>query len=80
MTEYLRNNAKTDPLSIRIYWRHHEQIEHIQRTLGITRAQVIDALLEYALNRKHLFIGCNTDVIQTTPPSSNITNSNTGGQ
>lgn len=84
MAQYLRNNTKTDPLTIRIYWRHYEQIEQIQRTLGITRAQVIDALFEYALNRKHLFIvdlfPSVTDVVQTKPNQSHKSVSNTGGQ
>jgi hypothetical protein len=51
MTELLQfPDRKGDQFSIRIYNRHHEQIQHIQRVSGASRNLVIDCLLERALS------------------------------
>lgn len=51
MTEFINfPDRKGEQFSIRIYNRHQEQIQHIQRVSGASRNLVIDCLLERALS------------------------------
>lgn len=63
MTELIQfPDRKGQQFSIRIYNRHQEQIEQIQRASGASRNLVIDCLLERALsplqNEIHVPCGC----------------------